>query len=261
MDRECEFNALLFAPNLRMPILVVDDNKVSLTVMENQLRRMGFARVVGTLSHVEARELLGQTAGFGLLITDLMMPDLQDGFNFIRHVRSRFSSEQLPMMVITSSSEHTHMETAFRLGVNEYLVKPIATKELGERLDTFQIQLLKRDVAFAKFLVEEGFISSEEMWRALSLQRLLGHLSRMTVAMAVGDMPESTFWTLMREYHMDETSFLHAGEKVGLSAETVKKIAGYPLPEYRYFGEILITMKFLSEERLNHARRKFEQQG
>jgi CheY-like chemotaxis protein len=43
----------------------------------------------------------------------------------LRHARQQPVWEQLPFVVLTTSRENSDIETAYKLGVNSYIVKPV----------------------------------------------------------------------------------------------------------------------------------------
>jgi CheY-like chemotaxis protein len=58
-----------------------------------------------------------------LLLLDLNMPKV-NGFEVLRWVRHESSLLQLPVAVMTSSSEDPHITRAYQLGADSYLLKP-----------------------------------------------------------------------------------------------------------------------------------------
>jgi CheY-like chemotaxis protein len=60
-----------------------------------------------------------------LVLLDLKMPKV-DGIEVLRQLRARPETRAIPVVVMTSSNEERDVVEAYRLGVNSYIVKPVA---------------------------------------------------------------------------------------------------------------------------------------
>src|ERR1700742_4620892 len=70
-----------------------------------------------------------------LLITDLRMPEL-DGFGLIDAVRSSDKHRHLPVICLSSVSQRDDIETLIGKGISDYVLKPVRTADLAERIRT-----------------------------------------------------------------------------------------------------------------------------
>jgi two-component system chemotaxis response regulator CheY len=70
-----------------------------------------------------------------VVILDWQMAGM-DGPEFVRRVRSpdKFPFPNLPIIMLTGHGEHSRVIEAMRLGVHEFLLKPVSAKALYERL-------------------------------------------------------------------------------------------------------------------------------
>src|SRR5207237_8062676 len=84
----------------RMKILVVDDDRMTVTLLEQLLQRHGYSRVMGM---TDSREALETCAAFDpdLIVLDLIMPEV-DGFAVLEALRSDASESFLPIVVLTA---------------------------------------------------------------------------------------------------------------------------------------------------------------
>ena len=57
------------------------------------------------------------------------MPEM-NGFEFLSHCRRRFSTDVLPVLILTSRNNDRHRQLAKQLGSNDYITKPWNEKEL-----------------------------------------------------------------------------------------------------------------------------------
>lgn len=118
-------------------ILLAEDNANDI---ELTLAALGENRVVNEVVVVrdgaEALDYLlcrnehaGRTGGHpALLLLDLKMPKV-DGIDVLRHVKSDPALKTIPVVVLTSSREEHDLVRSYNLGVNAYVVKPVAFQE------------------------------------------------------------------------------------------------------------------------------------
>jgi CheY-like chemotaxis protein len=127
-------------------ILLVEDDPHDIELTLRALAEHNLAnRVVVARDGVEALDYLqgsGAFAGDGpafpaVLLLDIKMPRM-NGLELLRRLRGDERLKSLPVVMLTSSSEEPDLRTAYNLGVNAYVVKPVefgafvvAVKELG----------------------------------------------------------------------------------------------------------------------------------
>ena len=68
---------------------------------------------------------------FDLIVSDIMMPGV-DGFEFARNVRE--TNSEIPILFMTARDDIASKQRGFRLGVDDYMVKPIDPEELLLRI-------------------------------------------------------------------------------------------------------------------------------
>lgn len=125
-----------------MNVLIVDDEQYIVDYLKNILpwQRFGFYNVKGYHNSVEAKQYLLECSP-ELLITDIRMP-VVSGLDLAKLV----VEHQLPTRIIMLSgySDFTYAQQALRLGVVDYLVKPIQAQDLVAAVqrvrETFSLQ-------------------------------------------------------------------------------------------------------------------------
>ncbi|EGC04439.1 response regulator transcription factor [Ruminococcus albus] len=106
-------------------ILVVEDDKELNSTVCKYLELNGFT-AVGCLNAQDAyNEMYGQN--FDMIISDIMMPKT-DGFEFAETVRSL--NKEIPIIFMTAKDDMNSKQRGYRLGIDDYLVKPIDLEEL-----------------------------------------------------------------------------------------------------------------------------------
>lgn len=114
-----------------LSVLVVEDQLDSREALAEALESLG-ARVKTAASVQDALRCLERETP-SLLISDIAMP-LSDGFELIRKVRERISSEQMPAIAITGLSRLAEQEKALEAGFQVCIVKPASLRLLSESI-------------------------------------------------------------------------------------------------------------------------------
>ncbi|HBG18212.1 MAG TPA: response regulator [Desulfobulbaceae bacterium] len=107
-------------------ILIVDDAATMRMYYRSILEGAGY-QVVEAVNGIEAMEK-SLHEPFDLYIVDINMPK-QDGYGFMRELRSRELSQAPALMVSTEASANDRTR-AYAAGANLYLVKPVKPDEL-----------------------------------------------------------------------------------------------------------------------------------
>ena len=82
-----------------------------------------------------------------LIITDIMMPEM-DGYEFAESMRQ--IGDEVPILVISAKDDYEDKKLGFRIGVDDYMVKPIDVKEMVLRVEA----LLRRSkIANSRHLI------------------------------------------------------------------------------------------------------------
>lgn len=106
-------------------ILVVEDDKELNTTVCKYLSLNGY-EAVGCLNAVDAYdEMYG--ASFDMIISDIMMPKI-DGYEFAETVRGL--NKDIPILFMTAKDDMRSMQRGYKLGIDDYLVKPVNLEEL-----------------------------------------------------------------------------------------------------------------------------------
>ena len=105
-------------------ILVVEDDRDLNRSVCSFLNQSGYA-ATGCLGAEEAYDAMYETV-FDLIVSDIMMPGI-DGFEFVKTVRSL--NENIPILFMTARDDFAAKQRGFRVGVDDYMVKPIDLDE------------------------------------------------------------------------------------------------------------------------------------
>lgn len=139
------------APNTHgTKLLIVDDNPYMCQYYETILSHM-YDCTYATHGK-EAIQIIQQNS-FDLILSDVMMP-IMDGFTFREWVLAS-DYKDLPFIMVTAVDLESYKIKAFRLGIDDYVIKPFSKEELGVRIARlFQNRGVRNQVS--KEILQEG---------------------------------------------------------------------------------------------------------
>ena len=118
------------------PILLVEDNPMDLDLALRAFERKRLSNPIQVardgeealawLPRWEAGEPLP-----ALILLDLKLPRV-DGLDVLRQLKQHERFRHIPVVVLTSSAEDRDISTAYTLGVNSYIVKPVSFERFME---------------------------------------------------------------------------------------------------------------------------------
>mgnify|MGYP000727009883 CR=1 FL=1 len=120
------------AINFNMQILIVDDFKTMLKIVDGMLKQLGFKNVDEASDGTMALEKL-RSKKYDLVLSDWNMEPMS-GFDLLKHVRADASLKHIPFVLITAESKTENIIAAKQAGVNNYIVKPFNVNTLKEKL-------------------------------------------------------------------------------------------------------------------------------
>ena len=128
-------------------ILIVEDDKDLNKTVCSFLNHSGY-EATGCLNASDAYDELEGNI-FDLIISDIMMPGI-DGFEFATSVREL--NKDIPILFMTAKDDMASKKKGFRIGIDDYMVKPIDLDELFLRIGA----LLRRAKIAANRKLEIG---------------------------------------------------------------------------------------------------------
>ena len=118
----------------QLKVLLVDDSLFMRRIVRGLLNNIGVGKVLEARDGIEALEMI-RTEKPDVVLLDWEMP-LLNGPEVVRIVRSpgAFPTPDLPIIMLTAHAETGRIAAAVKLGVNDFLCKPVSAKALLERL-------------------------------------------------------------------------------------------------------------------------------
>jgi DNA-binding response OmpR family regulator len=113
-------------------ILVVDDDPNALDIVRTFLESKGYT--VATAK--DGNDALTQLEALrpALVLLDVMMPGM-DGWEVARIIKNHPQFGATRVVMLTARSDFADKHEGLRAGADDYIVKPIQLRELGERVE------------------------------------------------------------------------------------------------------------------------------
>lgn len=233
-------------------VLFVDDNQDLIGFLKDEFCDTYDVSVAS--NGIEALNILEQSKPFDLIITDLMMPEM-DGIELTRRLKSEKDTVNIPIIMLTAKQDMGSIVEGLTLGADDYITKPFNNEILAlkmKRLTTLKEkgmkrtlidptpsrieitsldeQLIEKAVSYVEQNISRSDLSVEELARSLGMSRV--HLYK-KITMLTGKSPIE-FIRLLR--------LKRATQYLCESQLTIAEIAyqlGFNNPKYfsKYFKE------------------------
>ena len=128
---------------LNASILIVDDQEVNVSLLEQVLRDGGYAHVTSTMDP-HAVCALHRKNRYDLILLDLQMPGM-DGFQVMEGLKTNADDGYLPVLVITA--QPGHKLRALQSGARDFISKPFDLVEVKTRIrNMLEVRLLYKEL-------------------------------------------------------------------------------------------------------------------
>ncbi len=113
-------------------ILIIDDSPTELHLFQNMLEKSGFDTLLADSGEDGIRQ--AQNAHPDCILMDVVMPGM-NGFQATRKLTQDPGTRDIPVIMITTKDQETDKIWGMRQGAVEYLVKPLAPKDLVSKIN------------------------------------------------------------------------------------------------------------------------------
>ena len=114
-------------------VLIIDDSPTELHLFQNMLEKNGFDTLVADSGEEGLKQ--ARTSRPDCILMDVVMPGM-NGFQATRKLNKDPATSQIPVIIITTKDQETDKIWGMRQGAVEYLVKPVAEKQLVKMINT-----------------------------------------------------------------------------------------------------------------------------
>jgi DNA-binding response OmpR family regulator len=118
-------------PSRPPQILVVDDDQDTVAILARHLEREGFVPIEAN-SGAQCLKMVHENE-VDVILLDLMMPEM-DGFQVVKALRDDPVTAEIPIIMITARDDLDARAEGMRLGVSDFLAKPVFRRQLASRV-------------------------------------------------------------------------------------------------------------------------------
>ena len=113
-------------------VLIIDDSPTELHLFQNMLEKNGFGTMVADSGEEGLRQ--AKASAPDCILMDVVMPGM-NGFQATRKLTQDPATAKIPVIMITTKDQETDKIWGMRQGAVEYLVKPVAEKQLVAKIN------------------------------------------------------------------------------------------------------------------------------
>ncbi len=122
-------------------ILTVDDHRLSLRLIQQQLEVMGFTNIETAADGELAWKRVEQEP-FDIVILDWHMP-VKNGMAFLKECRAQKKYDGLALLMLSAEMQPSFIDEALAAGANAYIVKPVTQSIFKENMDKIMVWIEK----------------------------------------------------------------------------------------------------------------------
>lgn len=135
-------NEMLFSAAPERPILLVEDNPMDVDLTRRAFKKRQVAHPVEVARDGEEALTIfqhwpTQRATPILILLDLKLPKV-DGLEVLHFLKTDSRFRTVPVVVLTTSAEDSDIRTAYQVGANSYIVKPVDFDQFMQVVDHIQ---------------------------------------------------------------------------------------------------------------------------
>jgi two-component system, chemotaxis family, chemotaxis protein CheY len=112
----------------QLKVLIVDDTSTSRLLLRDALEQIGLTKIFFAADGEKALKFMMDTPAH-LVISDVNMPNM-DGLGLLKAIRGYKPTQRVPFIMLTGQGDKSIIDTAAKLGVNNYLIKPVTVPKL-----------------------------------------------------------------------------------------------------------------------------------
>jgi two-component system alkaline phosphatase synthesis response regulator PhoP len=140
--RSAQKNAVKCWDKMKEKILVVEDEKDIVKMLDYNLKKEGF-RTLSARDGEDALDLLNRERP-DLVILDLMLPGM-DGLEVCKTLKNNTKTASIPIIMLTAKSQESDKVIGLELGADDYVTKPFSPRELIARIKAVLRRIKEKD--------------------------------------------------------------------------------------------------------------------
>ena len=123
----------------KLSVLVAEDDSVNRLVIEGLLKKLNVCPIIASNGLEAFTQWQQSSDGFDLILMDCEMPEM-DGFEATTKIREGEADKGMSSIIVglSAHSDQEYKTKAYEAGMNDFIVKPLASGEIKELLEHIQ---------------------------------------------------------------------------------------------------------------------------
>lgn len=122
-------------------VLLVDDEQAHTTLVERNLRRIGYTKSIVKLGNgqdlidwLDVNHTGTPTSGLSpCILLDINMP-IKNGIETLAEIKNSDRTRHIPVIMLSTSDNPEEIDSCYKYGCNAYMVKPALSNEFKEKI-------------------------------------------------------------------------------------------------------------------------------
>jgi PAS domain S-box-containing protein len=116
-----------------LKIMIVEDNKINMLLLKTIIKNIIPQAIIFEIFNGQEATLKFETLNPDIIFMDIQMP-LMNGYEATKEIRSLNLGKNTPIIAVTAGAEKEEKEKCIKIGMNDYISKPIARGIIEETL-------------------------------------------------------------------------------------------------------------------------------
>lgn len=116
-----------------LKIMLVEDNKINMLFLKTIIKNIIPEAIIFEIPNGHEATLKFETMNPDIIFMDIQMP-LMNGYEATKIIRELKSGKKIPIIAVTAGAEKEEKEKCIKIGMNDYISKPIAKGIIEETL-------------------------------------------------------------------------------------------------------------------------------
>ena len=173
--RVCGNRIPMTGPAINIPVLLVDDNRTNLRILEKLLQGEGYELVLASSGNEAFQLTLNQD--FALILLDVHMPEM-DGHETAALIHSNMKTRDVPIIFVTANDDAESRNRSYKAGAVDHLAKPVEPLVLRSKVEIFARLYRQRQ------MIEQQNIVNREKDLLLLQQDKLASIGKLAAGIA-----------------------------------------------------------------------------
>jgi signal transduction histidine kinase len=167
-------------------ILVVDDTRENVSLMEMMLKAVGYD-VLTAYDGAEALNVVNDNPGIDLILLDVMMPKV-NGYEVTRTLKDSEATRHIPIVLVTSLKETSEKIAGIEAGCDDFISRPFGREELMARVKSLLRVKTQHDELRDNYIKLKELEELKESLTHMIVHDLNNPLNEMTITLSsIGD--------------------------------------------------------------------------